>query len=468
MPKGIKRVAAVLCSITLLALILSIYSHPQLRGTTSYLHEWVHPDSFQKPVLQQSDVDNPQYTSPTLPITPGISSTYHEIFSRSTPDGKYYALDFGDYRATNPNIIPHPHLPGSYILVAQQGRSEVENTVWFAELSCTASFSPRSSPSASNTRTDSSAISQAISCDISPLILPIALTVSPYCSGPIEHFGWNVGPHDARVVYGPHNPYVIYGSNSQHTCFGQWIQDLRLLVDWGREEGSPPQPYRTPTDLQRPGGYRAVEKNWFIFWNAAGDAYLHHDIYPKRVFAKLEADGSVGEDLAPISAETDEACLKMHMPEIPEAQESIHQATNSLSVTMCKRGQQGCETGVGNTYIMTIIQHKRFYSLHSVYEPYVVLFQPTAPYALHAISKKPIWIHGRGGPGEKRPKQVPAHVEWDQTEMLYVTSMSWKSHGQRYHGHIDDELFVGFGIEDETSGLIDILASDLLEELALC
>ena len=46
----------------------------------------------------------------------------------------------------------------------------------------------------------------------------------------------SIGPHDARVFYGPEAPFTVYGSNSGFTCFGQWIQDIRVLVhDFGLE-----------------------------------------------------------------------------------------------------------------------------------------------------------------------------------------------------------------------------------------
>lgn len=52
--------------------------------------------------------------------------------------------------------------------------------------------------------------------------------------------------------------------------------------------------------------------------------------------------------------------------------------------------------------------------------------------------------------------------------MFYITSMSWKSHAQKYHGYIDDVIFVAFGVEDTMAGVIDVLAGDLLQDLAFC
>lgn len=57
---------------------------------------------------------------------------------------------------------------------------------------------------------------------------------------------------------------------------------------------------------------------------------------------------------------------------------------------------------------------------------------------------------------------------WSKTEMMYVTSISWKKHGQKYHGYADDVLFINFGIEDNKTAAIDVLAGDLFMELGAC
>lgn len=53
-------------------------------------------------------------------------------------------------------------------------------------------------------------------------------------------------------------------------------------------------------------------------------------------------------------------------------------------------------------------------------------------------------------------------------EIWYPPSMSWNSPTQRYHGYMDDVLFLSFGIEDSRPGAIDFLADDLLQDLAFC
>lgn len=387
-----------------------------------------------------------------------VPLTHRLISSASTRDGKYFLLDFGDYDAINPNILPHPWIPDRYVMVAQQQRSDVPNSVWCAELVCDAAF-----------REDGT-----LACIKSPLILPIAATFTMKCDQTQHpYFAWNVGPHDARVFYGPHRPYAIWGSNSAYTCFGMFIQDFRMLVDWGFEVTG--GEFRFVTELQRPDSYREIEKNFFIFWDSLDQMYVHHDIAPKRVFAKLEPDGSVGPNLADFSAWGDEACMAKYLPSpAANAPEDIHQATNSISVTLCKRAEPDCEPNDFNTYIVTIVHHKAMHHLHGNYEPYVILFQRTAPFALHGISKRPLWINGRGKwhqPSETGTIDPNSEFVFDgkvEMEMFYVTSLTWKNPEQKYHGYADDTLFVGFGIEDSRTAAIDLKAEDLLQDIGFC
>ncbi|KAI1611817.1 hypothetical protein EDD37DRAFT_682852 [Exophiala viscosa] len=341
-----------------------------------------------------------------------ISETHVEVFSVSAKDKKYFLIEFGGEEAINPSVIPHPTLQDTWTIVAQQRRSLIASSVWYAELVCDAKF-----------------VKGKLACIKPPKILPIAVTSGDKC-----------------------------------------VDDLSVLVDWTSETIAGNE-YRVATELQRPPPIGAVEKNWFVFWDKEGDPYIHYDIAPRRVFAKLGYGGSVGQDLTPWAAASDEKCMQNYMPKVADQLESIHQATNSLSITLCKRSDLGCEPNDSNTYLMTIFQHKSFYSFHSVYEPYVMLFKRASPFEIHAISSKPIWIHGRAKAGEtQRPDGPEFEVlgTWNQSEMVYVTSISWKAHGQKYHGYIDDVVFINFGIEDAKTAGIDVLAGDLVTAIGLC
>ena len=200
--------------------------------------------------------------------------------------------------------------------------------------------------------------------------------------------------------------------------------------------------------------------------------YAHHDIYPNRTFAQLSANGSVGPDLSSYSAPTDSVCMAKHMPRPGPELEGIHQATNSLALTLCRRDDPDCHSSDENTFIINIFQHKTYHGYHALYYSYIMLFQQTAPFAVHAISQKPLWIHGRDMLTNKTHaafyEEHPGSMPQNHTEMFYITSISWKSSDQRYHGYIDDPIFVSFGIEDTKSGTIDVLAGDLLQDLAYC
>lgn len=226
--------------------------------------------------------------------------------------------------------------------------------------------------------------------------------------------------------------------------------------------------FRWPTELERPPPYHVMEKNYFLFWSNTGDVYTHWNVMP-RSFGHISWNGTAGPDLAHLSHENDDKCMSKYMPKVPAvdtftAEEALHQATNSLAVTMCKRGECDPEDPE-NTLIMTIFHHKVNKVRHPVYEPIPMLFASDAPFGIVGIATKPLWIHGRGRPGDP-PTYAPRPA--DESEMVYVTSIAWKNHGMKYHGFLDDEIFVAFGVEDSASGGIDVLASDLLLDIGMC
>ncbi|EXJ82226.1 hypothetical protein A1O3_06039 [Capronia epimyces CBS 606.96] len=451
--------------------------------------------------LPPSQGDSNSKTSPSEQDAPFLSSnaapakfpsSYREVFSVSRSKGNYLEIEFPGYKVFNPNILPHPTKPETWIVVAQKERGGSHDDFEAIELVCEAVFKDE---------TDS------LTCSTTPAALPVKSTKGGLCKGELEWFNGVSGPHDARVFYGPKDPYIIYGSRSGYTCFGQWIQDFRgLLTDKekDKEEGKPPgeRPsslFTAGTELHRPGSFGVFEKNWFVFWDKQGLMYAHYDLAPRRSFAQLNYDGSVvGDDLAGL-ATTDEACMAKYMPQVSDGEgkgegagqggsskSSLHQATNSLSITLCNRVDASCKPNDDNTFIMSVFQQKFYYAYHNVYRPYVVLFRPTAPFAIYAISQKPLWFHGhrkvaakgtrsvkRGDEDEKQHQQQQKQKQdqelpENQAEMFFVTSISWKPRGQTYHGYLDDVMFLTFGIEDNRAGAIDVRAGDLLLDLGVC
>ncbi|KAK5046153.1 hypothetical protein LTR84_008610 [Exophiala bonariae] len=384
-------------------------------------------------------------------------SDFREIYSLSRSGGTFFPVSFGNELAYNLNILPHPEQPDQYVLLAQAG---LPGALVLKETTCIAE------------------IHDGILACIEPAVY-LEPTPSISCvkcvdgeSPPMLNMVF--GPRDARMFNGPEHSYIMYGSQSQYTWLGLWIQNAGRLIptlDQGNSNDSVAFP--EVTEIQRPPPTKlGYEKNYFLFWDDQGTMYAHHDIFPNRTFAQLSTNGSVGADLSLESAPIDTVCMAKHMPKPGPELESVHQSTNSLALTLCRRADPSCSPSNDNTFIITIFQHKTYHYYHALYYSYVMLFQQAAPFAVHGISSKPLWIHGRDMLTNKTHaafyEEHPSSLPPNHTEMFYITSISWKSPSQRYHGYIDDALFVSFGIEDTKSGTIDVLAGDLIQDLAYC
>lgn len=427
-------------------------------------------------------------------ISPGNNLPLHtSLTSQTTSDGHYFNITFdAAVKTFNPSILPHPHYDSTWIILAQlrnwDGRNRKLGPAPSIEVVCTtATFINDTLACAEN------------SSNLTSLPIEPTTTLEPdLCRVMLGRLNLslvlsNVGPHDARMFYGPTTPYVLYGSNSHFTCFGQWLQDLRVLVStaWegaeempGNSKTTSPAEFSKGTELQRPTGASLfrLEKNWFLFWDADGQAYVHYDIAPTRSFALLHPDGSVGPNSSgglttSSSKEADKACLALYLPVLadPDAvpDETVHQTTNSLSITLCRRADPDCHPTDDNTFVMALVQHKITYRFHASYYPYVVLFRRRAPFAIWAVSRHPLWFSGRRAEVDwSAPAALAAEYDdgpvRNATELFYVTAVAWRARGQRYHGFVDDVVFVAFGIEDRRSAGIDVLAGDLLGHMGLC
>lgn len=383
---------------------------------------------------------------------------YREIFSLTTVDRAFMPIHFGLLPGYNPNVIPHPTQHDAWLVVGQL--VNLGNPDNNAELACSAII-----------------FDDKLICTADARPLPIKPNPPGQCEGDLHFINLVRGPRDARVFHGPEVPYTVYGQLSQYFCFGQWIQDARMLLDeYSVMRHTQTQFCDEPLEIKRPKDSlikpRMVEKNHFVFWDAQGKPYIHYDLWPTRSFAALDDSGAGVSELATHSAASDRKCMSELLPRIIAGSEDIHQATNSLSVTLCSRKSSKCIPTDKNTYIMHIFHHKSYNSFHGIYEPYVVLFERTFPFAVKAVSQRPLWISGRKNltieSDSVQYRNDPNAIPEGHTEMFYVTSMSWKTHGQKYHGYTDDVLFINFGIEDSRGGVIDVRADDILQDLAYC
>jgi hypothetical protein len=381
---------------------------------------------------------------------------YREILSQTSGDRQYYPIFLDGLAGYNPNLIPHPTKSDLWIMVAQ--RLQTDHAVSYEQLVCEVGF-----------------MDGALLCAEHPTVLPIQPGVLGNCAGDMAIINMAGGSRDARVFYGLDRPYILYGSQSQQVCLGQWLQEARMLLNAFEIHRYMPRPdfFESPVELPRASSSgHPVEKNYFLFWDTEGRVYVHYELFPTRSFAQLNYDGRGLGELAADAAHADQTCMARYMPHVAANLEAIHQATNSLLITLCSRFDPGCVPNDENTFIMHIFHHKSYYSFHGMYEPYTILFKRSTPFAIHAISQRPFWVSGRqaltvftdAAQYRGKPEEIPE----GHSEMFYITSMSWKSHQQKYHGYVDDVLFVAFGVEDTRAGVIDVKAEDLLQDLAFC
>lgn len=377
---------------------------------------------------------------------------YRELFSLTTPGRKFFPVYHENGSIYDATILPHPSRHDTWIVLAQNQYPESGQIV------CESGF-----------------LNGVLICGEEKMSLPTRpspVKVSCSSDSNIHRYGEHVS--NARMFHGPDVPYVTYDGPSQHTCYGQHLQDgRRLLHSFAVEQFTGQQTFKSPTEVQQIAESDGKGEHDFLFWDTAGKAYIHHTLFPSRNFADLKTDGSVGPNLGSIAAMQDAICMAKYMPRVQdEAHEWIQQATNSLSITLCKRKDPFCRTTEGNTHLMHIFNLASNYDNHLIYEPYLLLFEQDAPFALKAISQRPFWIHGRDVLSSNSSTfqyfGKEATIPEGHTERFSVTGLSWKTHAQRYHGFLDDPILLGLGIEDAQAAGMDVLADDLLQDLALC
>ncbi|KAL2188190.1 hypothetical protein L209DRAFT_682265 [Thermothelomyces heterothallicus CBS 203.75] len=373
-------------------------------------------------------------------LTP--NETHYEVFSQSTSDAEFFDIRF-DEDVLTPSVIPHPKLNDTWYVVAQlpAKREKGGIDVWADEVGCLAQF-----------------YKGALMCIENTQPLPYEPTLNGNCKGNVELLNLQRGPREARVFFGPKNPWTAYGSNSAIGCYGQFIQDFRALdvlaPEWMANAAHPD--FRVGSEIRRSPQSNPVQKDYFVFWDKDDAMHVHYNMFPTRGYAKLEAHGKTGPDLAGKTAKSDTKCLRRYLPKLSDKSQSIRQATNSLRVTLCSRAEAKCTPHDGNTFIMTLVQHQTDFVHHSEYEPYVVLFRQHPPFELYAVSRRPLWISGR------------TCREGLPVDIVSVTSVNWRDRGLNYHGYLDDVVMLAFQYGNRHSAGIDVRAGDLLVDLGLC
>ena len=210
----------------------------------------------------------------------------------------------------------------------------------------------------------------------------------------------------------------MVNSASRYACVGLWITDLRTLHAPLKEllvsqPGKPYHPgplmsYPSLTELTRnPASTRAsVEKNWFLFFPTADEAFLHYDLSIPRVVEGEAGDKTVGgRTLAKLIGHgfttpnltdpSEPPCL----PDEPDGRGKFgywHQTSNALKLILCRRAEAErgeCSEGQDGRAVHVAVMHRKFsndWDLPLRYERYFVVWDTRPPFRILAMSRYPV------------------------------------------------------------------------------
>lgn len=272
-----------------------------------------------------------------------------------------------------------------------------------------------------------------------------------------------------------------------------WLIDLRS-VHTGLEKilaSSPRAPslgplisYKSLTELTRnPANARSsIEKNWMLFFPGQ-DSFVQYEISPRggRSLAKLLGNGVVTTNM---TDPTEESCFLASDESL--AKEKLlgggwHQATNSLKLILCNRGDEACTANADNSVFFAIIHRKRInsYRLPLRYERYVMVWSAAPPYGMLGLSQYPLLLANETANG------YSAEDNWADDEVAskenrglfakftYTGSISWawrkdEEVGALNTGYLDDDVLLGIGIDDVGRGFTLTKALGLIQCLRAC
>ncbi|KAK7204896.1 hypothetical protein BZA70DRAFT_290210 [Myxozyma melibiosi] len=442
--------------------------------------------------------------------TPGKSGNF--LINLANEEGNMARIVFpfdGRPHRYNPNLLPYP--PGSRLPYFAMARISPRRTLFHHELVfCDLKWK--------RTRTIGRA---TLECDGKAKTIKLE-DEWPSPKGACKAHPFlqiRQGHSDPRVFFSPiGEPLMIVGTNGRHNCLHQYIIDLRALIpNLGHKMRIDHLPvrYKKLTELTRPG-LAEIEKNWFAMYDDRNIGYIQHDSH-RRTVSLLDAAPGATEDQSKVfnianpEPKIVQTLIKKYTSK--DAANDLHQATNSLRVTLC---DFPCIPTIHNTVIVELlhVKYKNFYELF--YRRFAVIMNATAPFD----------VIGRTGPIH--------YAGVDERTMIYTVSMAWDHQNHRphepwnelkhggqdawrilaerdrvndekaattmtaatptisgsgtttenagqntasappplktnplvspyYHGWLDDVLMINFGIDDRDSGTIHVSARELLD-----
>ncbi|KAK9452599.1 hypothetical protein V1511DRAFT_484696 [Dipodascopsis uninucleata] len=305
----------------------------------------------------------------------------------------------------------------------------------------------------------------------------------------IPFFAIAQGHIDPRVFLSPYGePLMLVSVNGKNTCISQYIIDLRAVIpNLGRKLGisetEVPIAFSELTELTRDQA-KKFEKNWVVLYDQDNVAYVQHELGPTRSLTILQGSGS-GKNLLDKDKQETPQCIKELVPaENGSVDVEIHQATNSLRVTLC---EFPCEPNVHNTVLVSIFHIKYKNMAETTYKRYAAVMNATAPFNIIARSPE-LTISG----GDEKTNFYAVSMVWDRSFWDHPTWSEYlkKNKGDNtkydpatsndpidkstsntddyYHGWISDMVVINFSIDELESAVIHTPMKDILDCLIFC
>lgn len=223
-----------------------------------------------------------------------------------------------------------------------------------------------------------------------------------------------------------------------------------------------------------------------MFFGDKHGSYIHYDMGSrKRTFAKLLGGGLTTVNL---TDPNEMPCLRdAFNPDSSVG--SWHQATNSLRLTLCDRGDPNCSPRTTNEVYFSIIHRKikNPLDLPLRYERYFIVWSAQPPFSMLGVSRHPILMSNESTNGfepeetwQDDPEQqrlIAAGREgkrhWARI-FSYTVSIAWAwgrpvdAPEDKNFGYLNDEVILGIGVDDEGMVFSRVPARDLLQCLRAC
>ncbi|KAK9447217.1 uncharacterized protein V1518DRAFT_439016 [Limtongia smithiae] len=264
--------------------------------------------------------------------------------------------------------------------------------------------------------------------------VPEWTTPDGLCPAQRQFLALRSGLSDPRIFFSAlGEPLMIVGTNGKHNCLNQWIIDLRALIPELGERmrlGDLPIRFAEMTEMTTPNIHE-VDKNYFLLHGPGSEFdvtqdFIHQDYLNRSISRLIPAEESTWDDMnfpniANPAPELITSLLKKYSDTSKYAS-TLHQATNSLRVTLC---DFPCIPTAHNTVIIEIthVKYKNVYELF--YRRYVIVMNATAPFDVLGRTSNIMY------------------AGTDEQTMLYTTSMVWDHPNFREHGEWDEELYGG-------------------------